>query len=223
MPEKLNNAGEMQQYDAETGRYGFKSFHKPKDNVLKGKTFYHGSPNKYIQNFDEKYSGSNVGTDFAGIFFTDNKDFADDFSYERKASGSMFYDIKGEKGKVYEAELDMRNPLDLNNLTEEQKKDIKEKYLVNNGLGDDFNYKHFLDYIEKGNMQGAKIYIDFKKIAQDGKYDGYIADLGGKYKGSNEYVIFKGKQAKLKNPSKEKPPKKEKEDEWKYEEDGLPF
>ena len=31
MPEKLNNAGEMQQYDAETGRYGFKSFHKPRN------------------------------------------------------------------------------------------------------------------------------------------------------------------------------------------------
>ena len=117
----------------------------------------------------------------------------------------------------------MKNPLDLNNLTEKELQDIKENYLLDLGFGEEKSWKWFNEYLEAGNIQGAKMYIDFKKMINDGKYDGYIADLGGKYKGSNEYVIFKGSQANFKNPSKEKPPKKEKEDEWKYEEDGLPF
>lgn len=205
MPEKLNYAGQMQPYDENNGEYKrFSSFHRPSENKLKGKTFYHGSPNKNITSFDEKYAGSNVGTDFAGIFFTDNKDFAEDFAYERKDSGSMFFDIKGEKGKVYQAELDMKNPLDLNNLTDKELKDIKENYLINNGLGKEENMRLLETYLKAGNIQGVKIFIDFKKMAKDGKYDGYIADLGNKYKGSNEYVIFKGSQAKIKNENNHK-------------------
>lgn len=217
MPFKEGGGNKSQPYDTNTGKY----VKNGKENVLKGKTFYHGSPNKYIQSFDESYAGKNVGTDYVGIFFTDNKDFADDFSYERKENG-LFFDIRGDKGKVYEAELDMKNPLDFNNLTEAQIKDIKDNYLANWGFGKDEMFRWFKQYLEAGNIQGAKTLINFKKIAEDGKYDGYIADLGGKYKGANEYVIFKGKQAKLKNPSKEKPPKKEEKE--KFEEiDGLPF
>lgn len=218
MPTKMGGGNKPQEYNTNNGEYiKFKHFGKP--SVVQGKTFYHGSPNKYIQAFDESKAGTNVGTDYAGIFFTDNKDFAEEFSYERQNANSMFFNKKGEKGKVYEAELDIKKPLDLNNLTNEMKKDIKEKYLVNNGLGNEENFKMFNFWLDRGNIQGAKALIDFKKVANDNKYDGYIADLGDKYKGSNEYVIFKGSQAKLKNPSKEKEPTKKKENNI----DDLPF
>lgn len=213
MPYKEGGGNQSQPYDATTGEYTkFKTFHKPQESKYKGKTFYHGSPNKYISNFDEKYAGSNVATDFQGIFFTDNKDVADDFSYQRLGTNTMFLNKKGEQGKVYEAELDMKNPLDLNNLTDEMKQDIKDKYLKDLGFGKEKSWEWFNDYLEANNIQGMKMYIDFEKLAKDGKYDSYIADLGGKYKGSNEYVIFKGNQAKLKNPSKEKQSKEEKDD-----------
>lgn len=216
MPTKENYAGQQQPYDENTGEYTkFSNFHKP-NNKLKGKTFYHGSPNKYIDKLDENYAGKNVNADYNGIFFTDNKDFANEFAYQRKPKSLMF-DEKGDYGKVYEAELEMNNPLDLNNLTEKELQDIKENYM-SELWGKEKSWKNFLEFIQAGNIQGAKFYLDINKLAKDGKYDGYIADLGGKYKGSNEYVVFKGKQTKLLNPSKKREQKVEKE-----KDDVLPF
>lgn len=169
-----------------------------KGNVLAGKTFYHGSPTKNIKLFNENLSGSNTGVDYTGIYFTDNKDFANDFSHQQ-LSGSSFLTVKkGEKGSVYEVELNMKNPLNFNKLTKSQIKDINENYLKDLGFGKEFSKKNFKEFIDAGNIQGAKMYIDLNKIAKSNKYDGFIADLGGKYKGSNEYVVFKGNQAKIK-------------------------
>ena len=167
-------------------------------NVLAGKTFYHGSPKKNITSFSEKLAGSNTGVDNTGIFFTDNKDFANDFSYQQLQGSSFLTVKKGEKGSVYEVELNMKKPLNLNKLTKAQMEDINKNYLADNGFSKEFNAKNFKEFLEAGNIQGAKMYIDLNKIAKSNKYDGYIADLGGKYKGSNEYVVFKGNQAKIK-------------------------
>lgn len=213
MPSKPNSAGQMQPYDESTGEYKhFSTFKKPT-------TYYHGSPNKYIQNFDENLAGKNVGVDYKGVFFTDNPKFAEDFAYTQIPTSNYSYK-RGEKGKVYEANLDLKHPLDLNNLTEKELNDIKENYITDDFLGKEKNWKNFKEYIDAGNIQGAKMYLDINKIANDGKYDGYIADLGGKYKGSNEYVIFKGSQAKILNPSKVKQIKEKLKEE---KQDDLPF
>lgn len=213
MPYKLNHGGEMQQYSKATGEYGSGTKpniidkqvnHTAKKNVLANKTFYHGSPNQNIKQFDERQAGTNVQTDFEGIFFTDNKDFAEDFSYEQLEGSSAFRRKRGKQGSVYEVELEMNNPLDLNNLTEEQTQDLLENYMKDDVWSKEHSRKSFKEYMQYNNLQGAKMYIDFQKLAKDGKYDGYIADLGGQYKGSNEYVIFKGSQAKIKKENKGK-------------------
>lgn len=225
MPQKLNKAGKMQDYipkgngDA-SGEYGTsngtnKNFTKPnvikentslikenKKNVLANKTFYHGSPKTDIKQFDSEKAGSNTLSDFEGIFFTDNKEFADDFSYEQLEGNSAFTRRKGKKGSVYEVDLEMTNPLNLNELTKEQIEDITTNYMKDTGFGKEQSKKWFKEYLDYKNPQGAKMYIDFQKLIKDGKYDGYIADLGGTYKGSNEYVIFKGNQAKIKKENK---------------------
>jgi len=219
MPTKLNSAGKQQEYipkgngDA-SGEYGNskgsnKHYAKPnvisnRKNVLENKVFYHGSPTKNIKSFDEKKAGENVYVDEAGIFFTDNKDFADEFSYERLEGSSFLTNRKGKKGSVYEAELEMTNPLDFNNLTKEQIQDITENYIKDNGFEKKDNQRWLKEALDHHNPQLAKMYIDFDKLSKSGKYDGYIADLGGQYKGSNEYVIFKGNQAKIKKEHTDK-------------------
>ena len=46
-------------------------------------TLYHGSPNTDIKEFDMKRAGQNTSSGEKLLFFTDSKQMADDFSYER--------------------------------------------------------------------------------------------------------------------------------------------
>lgn len=226
MPTKLNKAGKQQEYDETNGRWLGKSTPNVisnRKNVLENKVFYHGSPNQNIKQFDERQAGTNVQTDFEGIFFTDNKEFAEDFSYEQLEGSSAFRRKRGKQGSVYEVELEMNNPLDLNNLTEKQTQDILENYIKNDAFGLEQNKKSFKEYMKYNNLQGAKMYIDFQKLAKDGKYDGYIADLGGQYKGSNEYVIFKGNQAKIKKENKGKTKANVIQEDYTMKDNDLPF
>ena len=85
-------------------------------------TLYHGSPNADIEEFDLSRAGTNTQTGEKLIFFTDSKQMADDFSYERLEGSSMFTNRRGKKGRVYEVDVEMKNPLDFRNLSD---KDIE--------------------------------------------------------------------------------------------------
>lgn len=60
---------------------------------VKAKTYalFHGSPSTDIENFDLSKAGTNTSTGEKFLFFTDSKEIADDFSYERLPTNSMLY------------------------------------------------------------------------------------------------------------------------------------
>lgn len=152
---------------------------------------YHGSPNANIKSFDIGMAGKNTSSGEKAIFFTDNIDFAEDFSYERISTESLFIQKRGAKGKVYEAYLNMEHPLDLTNLTMEDAKKIyefsEEKLLTP---------EQILEYSKSnGGSQIIKMEIDLSKLKEMG-YDGLIARAD---KNSLEYAVLSDKQIKLLN------------------------
>lgn len=164
------------------------------NSVIKDKTgnlllLYHGSPNANIKSFDIGMAGKNVSSGEKGIFFTDNMKFADDFSYERIQTESIFVEKKGAKGKVYEAYLNMEHPLDLTNLTMEDAQKIyefsEEKM---------FTPEQLLQ-LSKKNNQILKTEIEFNKLKEMG-YDGLIARIDDE---TIEYAVLDPKQIKLLN------------------------
>lgn len=171
-------------------------------------TVYHGTPVKErFTTFDRSKAGSNVQADFDGIYFTDSQSFGERFAHQQIPTGdSVLSTVRlGERGNLYEGYLNIQNPLNLNNLTEEQLQELydyvkdewkdidpKESFIsrwriMNNGV----------------NAQGIKFDLDLKKV-QDAGYDGVIANLGeknevnGKYvnTGENEYIVFNSNQFK---------------------------
>lgn len=148
---------------------------------------FHGSPKADIQELDVEKAGTNTSTGEKFLFFTDSKEQADEFSYERQATNSMFIDRKGAKGRVYEVDVTMNKPLDLTNLS---KKDIKNLVKLSNGELDEGMIKRF----SKGNNQLLKSYIDLDKITKYG-YDGFIAKMNKK--GDKEFAVVNNKQAKI--------------------------
>lgn len=94
------------------------------ENEQGGKTYhlYHGSPNANIESFDIKRAGANTSSGEKLLFFTDSKEFADEFAYERLPGSSRYMDKKGQKGRVYEVDVTLKNPLDFRNLSD---KDIQ--------------------------------------------------------------------------------------------------
>lgn len=156
---------------------------------------YHGSPTMGITEFDPSRAGSNVQSDNVGIYFTNDKDFAEDFSYERIPTDSLFYDDKGEKGEVYKAYLNITNPLDFENLTDE---DIEN--LVDNYINPSWNFEQRDSLVEElkhardiGNHQLMKQYLDLNAISED--YDGVIANIEND-NGKKEYIVFEPEQIK---------------------------
>lgn len=166
------------------------------NSVLKDKAgnlllLYHGSPNANIKSFDIKKAGTNTSTGEKGIFFTNNIKFADDFSYERIPTESIFREKIGAKGKVYEAHLNMEKPLDLTNLSLEDAEKIyefsEEKI---------FTAEQILELSKKpGGSQIIKTEIDFSKLNEMG-YDGLIARIDDE---TTEYAVLNNKQVKLLN------------------------
>lgn len=150
---------------------------------------YHGSPNANIKSFDIGMAGKNVSSGEKGIFFTDNIKFADDFSYERIQTESIFVEKKGAKGKVYEAYLNMEHPLDLTNLTMEDAQKIYE--FSEEKL---FTPEQLLQMSKKNN-QILKTEIEFNKLKEMG-YDGLIAKIDDE---TIEYAVLDTKQIKLLN------------------------
>lgn len=162
------------------------------------RTFYHGSPNKNITEFDINQAGKNTSSGEHALYFTDSPEVADEFSYERLPSDSMFVDNRGAKGRVYPVNLAMDNPLDLSNLSDKQieelwqyasplgKLDGKEKFIK--------NMKAFRDY---GNDQLIKTNLDLDKLANS-QYDGFTARMyPNQDNQAREYAVFDNSKIKM--------------------------
>lgn len=149
---------------------------------------FHGSPKADIEAFDIEKVGTNTSTGEKFLFFTDSKQAADEFSYERLETLSMFINEKGKKGRVYEVDVTMQKPLDLTNPSST---DIKNIVKLSGGELSENQIKKF----SSGNNQLLKSYIDLDSISKYG-YDGFIAKMNKK--GDKEYAVLKSKQVKIK-------------------------
>ena len=164
----------------------------------KPKTYYHGSPELDITEFDINRAGKNTRSGEKAIYFTDTPEAAEEFAYERIPTDSNFIDKAGKRGGVYEANLDMRNTLDLDNLTDEQ---IKELWpyasYMGSWQGEDVFARDIKKWRDVKSPQLIKGYLDLEKLANS-PYDSFSATMypntGNKAK---EYAIFDASKAKI--------------------------
>lgn len=164
----------------------------------KPKTYYHGSPETDITEFDINRAGKNTRSGEKAIYFTDTPEAAEEFAYERIPTDSNFIDKAGKRGGVYEANLDIRNTLDLDNLTDAQIKELWP-YASNMGSwqGEDVFARDIKHWRDVKNPQLIKGYLDLEKLANS-PYDSLSATMypntGNKAK---EYAIFDASKAKI--------------------------
>ena len=162
---------------------------------------FHGSPNVDIDEFDMGRAGQNTSSAEKAFFFTDDKKWADDFSYERIPTESLFVELKGKKGRIYEGYLNMKNPLDLSTMSDKQ---ISDLYTYASNMGTLDGKEKFIERIKNwqkiGNDQLIKGYIDLRRF-KDSKYDGIIAkmEVG---KDAKEFIVFDSSQFKLRSNKK---------------------
>ena len=162
--------------------------------AVKAKTYalFHGSPNANIEQFDLNMAGTNTSTGEKFLFFTDSMEVADEFSYERLPTNSIFLDRKGQKGKVYEVDVTLNKPLDFTNLTAKDKANIKKMSRESEfGEISDQNIETYSKY----NNQLFKVSINLDRLKDYG-YDGFIAKMDNK--GHKEYAVISEKQVKIK-------------------------
>lgn len=154
------------------------------------KVFYHGSPNANIDKFDLSMAGRNTQSGEKAIYFTDDYPTAEDFSYERVPTNSMFVNDKGKQGKVYERYLQMSNPLDLSNITDEQ---ITELWPYASNLGKLDGQEKFVsrmqDFRNAGNDQLIKGFLDLNEL-RNSPYDGFSARMFPNQNEVREYGVF---------------------------------
>lgn len=147
------------------------------------KTFYHGSPSMDITDFDINMAGKNTRSGERAIWFTDDYPTAEEFSYERIPGDTLFADKRGAKGKVYERNLGLENPLDLSNLSDKQ---IEELYNYADSRmafdGKENFIRRMKEFRDAGNDQLIKSQLDMKKLSNS-EYDGIVAKM---YPGENE-------------------------------------
>lgn len=163
------------------------------------RTFYHGSPNKNITEFDINQAGKNTSSGEHALYFTDSPEVADEFSYERLPSDSMFVDNRGAKGRVYPVNLEMNNPLDLDNLTDAQ---IRELWQYASPLGqldgqEKFikNLTEFRDVAHNGQL--TKTLLDLDKL-KNSPYDGFTARMyPNQDNQAREYAVFDNSKVKM--------------------------
>ena len=156
-------------------------------------TLYHGSPHTDIKEFDLNRAGENTSSGEKLIFFTDSKQMADDFSYERLPGSTTFTQIRGKKGRVYEVDVHMKNPLNLNNLTD---KDIDNILKLDE---ENILTRQEVKRLAENNHQLLKAGLDLRaeSLIKLG-YDGLIANTGKAGHNSNEYAVVSSSQAKIK-------------------------
>ena len=159
--------------------------------VAKTYALFHGSPNANIDAFDIEKAGTNTSTGEKFLFFTDSKEMADEFSYQRlPSSRSMFLNVKGDKGRIYEVDVTMEHPLDFTNLSKKDISNIKKMQYDYSNLTDSR-----IKMLSQNNNQLFKVEIDLTKITQYG-YDGFIAKMNRN--GDKEYAVVRNDQVKIK-------------------------
>lgn len=162
------------------------------------KTYYHGSPETDITEFDINRAGKNTRSGEKAIYFTDTPEAAEEFAYERIPTDSNFVDKAGKRGGVYEVNLDMRNTLDLDNLTDEQ---IKELWpyasYMGSWQGEDVFARDLKKWRDVKNPQLIKGYLDLEKLANS-PYDSFSATMyPNTGNTAKEYGIFDASKAKI--------------------------
>lgn len=155
-------------------------------------TLYHGSPHKDIKEFDMKRAGENTSSGEKLLFFTDSKQMADDFSYERLEGSSKFFQQRGKKGRVYEVDVEMKNPLDFRKLSDKDIDNILK--LDEEGI----LTKQIVQSYAKINHQLLKAGLTLTSDSlKNLGYDGLIANTGKAGHNSLEYAVVDSKQAKI--------------------------
>lgn len=154
-------------------------------------TLYHGSPATNIEEFDINRAGENTSSGEKLIFFTDSKQTAEDFSYERLEGSTGFTQQRGKKGRVYEVDVEMKHPLDFRKLSEED---------IDNILQLDADGLLTRDLVKQlsGNHQllKASLKIDAKTLKNLG-YDGIIANMGKDGHNALEYGVVDSRQTRI--------------------------
>ena len=164
-----------------------------KDDAGKGfkGTLYHGSPETDIEEFDMSRAGSNTSSGEKLLFFTDSKEMAEDFSYERLEGSSKFLQRRGKKGRVYEVDVEMENPLDFRNLSDKDIDNILKldmDGLLTKDMVQSFATNH--------QLLKASLNLTAESLKELG-YDGFIANTGKAGHNSLEYAVVDSKQAKI--------------------------
>ena len=155
-------------------------------------TLYHGSPHKDIKEFDMSRAGENTSSGEKLLFFTDSKKMAEDFSYERLEGSSKFFQRRGKKGRVYEVDVEMKNPLDFRNLSD---KDIDNILKLD---VDGILTKDMVKMYAQKNHQLLKSGLELTSESLKGLgYDGLIANTGKAGHNSLEYGVVDSSQAKI--------------------------
>ena len=162
------------------------------------RTFYHGSPNKNITEFDINQAGKNTRSGERALYFTDSPEVADEFSYERIPTDDLFVENRGAKGRVYPVNLEMNNPLDLDNLTDAQ---IDELWpyasYMGSWQGKDVFTRDLKNWRDVNNAQLIKGYLDMDKLAGS-PYDGFIARMyPNQDNQAREYAVFDNSKIKM--------------------------
>lgn len=161
-------------------------------------TLYHGSPNKNITEFDINQAGKNTRSGERALYFTDSPEVADEFSYERIPTDDLFVENRGAKGKVYPVNLEMNNPLDLDNLTDAQ---IDELWpyasYMGSWQGKDVFTRDLKNWRDVNNAQLIKGYLDMDKLASS-PYDGFMARMyPNQDNQAREYAVFDNSKVKM--------------------------
>lgn len=158
------------------------------------KTFYHGSPNEAIDEFDISKAGRNARTGEKAIFFTDDWTTANnEFSFERVPTDSLLVDSVGKQGKVHQRYLSMNNPLDLGKLTDKQINELWE--YADDRMATDGKrafVKRMKEFRNSNNDQLIKGQLDLGKL-KDSEYDGIIARMYPNQNEVREYAVFDSK------------------------------
>lgn len=165
-----------------------------KGNLL---TVYRGEPTKGKTEYIAKKGGGNKENNEYGIYFTNSKDFAKDFAFERiQDPNDIFFVKKGKEGELKESYLNITNPLNLGTISREEISNLYD-YASDMGKldGKETFINNMLNWQRIGNHQLMKMNLDMKKIADNTTYDGLIAKLN--VQGDEiEYAVFNSNQIK---------------------------
>lgn len=165
---------------------------------------YRGEPTKGKTEYIAKKGGGNKENNEYGIYFTNSKDFAKDFAFERiQDPNDIFFVKKGKEGELKESYLNITNPLNLGTISREEISNLYD-YASDMGKldGKETFINNMLNWQRIGNHQLMKMNLDMKKIADNTIYDGLIAKLN--VQGDEiEYAVFNSNQ--IKNVDNTKP------------------